>query len=744
MKKFADWIVKYRIWIVIVVAVMTVLSAVSTYFIVRNDKINSDMLVYLPAGTDTSDGIKFLKENFGVEGDAFVVVNGFDDDPELEASVKKLRNIEGITTFMWYGDVETVETLASIFHFNDKLTVDEVKSYLKRPIYDGENIVGYNYVLLVLFDYSPSTKQAFNVHKQIKDELEGNLGRSVAISGMTAFANTVMSRTMAEIPYYLIFAVIVVLIILLLATDSFLDPAVLLITMGIAVLVNMGTNYVLPDVSIISFAASSVLQLGITMDYAIFLLHTFKEERIAFDPYEAVRRALPRTMINILASGLTTMGGFAALYFMRFTIGADLSNVIIKGVALSLITVVFLQPCLLIYFDKVLKKTTHKKLYINIEPLAKGIIKGRYVIVVVALLLIVPAFFGQANVNFSYLKVYNEPKEQTSQEKLAAGLQNQVIMAVPMQTKTGTHREFIAELTSDPKIDSVLGAYSVVNMKEEDFANIVELLGSDPDGLVSSLFTKVDDQRYTLYLVEIRGDTEDAAAFATHAHLEKTLDKYFAESYPLGVLNGVADMAEVTPGDFMRVTLISIAIILVVMSILLKSVRKSVMMVAIIELAIWINISINTIFGRNLNFMIYIIISSVQLGCTVDYAILLSTRFEEMRKRYEDAKEAIIKALCSAFPAITTSVSIIMAVCLSIFFVSKNLLVKEMAELMTRGALISYILVIVVLPCVLLFMNKLKPFRFRKKAKEKEDKRLEGEVDETAVKDTNTDAKVEG
>ena len=740
MKKFADWIVKSRIWIMIVVAVLTIASAVATYFVITNDKINSDMLVYLPGGTDTADGIKFLKENFGVEGDAFVVVSGYDNDPELAESVGKIRKIEGITNFIWYGDLDTVETLAKFFHISDKINVEDVKSYLKRPIYEGDEIVGYNYVMLILLDYSPSTQEAFNVHDMIRAELNGNLGRSVAISGMTALADTVMTNTMAEIPYYLLFSAIVVIIILLLSTDSFLDPAVLMITMGIAVLINMGTNYVLPDVSIISFAASSVLQLGITMDYAIFLLHTFKEERIAFDPYEAAKRALPRTMINVLASGLTTMGGFAALYFMRFTIGADLANVIIKGVALSLITVVFLQPCLLIYFDNVLKKTTHKKLFLNIEPLAKGIIKGRIIIVVIAVLLIAPAFIGQANVKFSYLKIYDDPVDQTAQEKLAAELQNQVIIAVPLETKEGTHREFMAELISDPKIDSVLGAYSVINMEEKDLEILLDTISDGSgDSILDTMFAKVGETRYTLYLVEISGDTEDAGAFATHAHLESTLNKYFADSYPLGVLNGVADMADVTPGDFMRVTLISIAIILVVMSILLKSVRKSVMMVALIELAIWINISLNTIFGVKLNFMIYIIISSVQLGCTVDYAILLSTRFEEMRKKYEDAKEAIVKALVSAFPAITTSVSIIMAVCLSIYFVSKNLLVKEMAQLMTRGAFISYILVMVVLPCVLLFMNKLKPIRFRKK----EDKSLEGEVDESHVKKENTNAEVE-
>lgn len=715
MKKLAEWIVKRKVWIVSIMAVLVALSVVGTYFVIFGGKINSDMLVYLPAGTDTADGISFLKEYFGVEGDAFVVVEGTETDEELSSSVEKMKEIEGITTFLWYGDVESIESavdsnLGKILGLSGMVNVTEIKDYLRRPIRNEEGeIVAYNYILLVLFDYSPSTQEAFNVHAAIRAELNGNLGRSVAISGMTALADTVMTETMAEVPYYLIFAIVVVLVILLLSTDSFLDPLLLVFTLGIAVLINMGTNYLLPDVSIISFAASSVLQLGITMDYAIFLLHTYREERQRYDSALAVERALPRTIVNVLCGGLTTMGGFAALYFMRFSIGADLSNVIIKGVAMSLVTVVFLQPCFLIYFDKILKKTTHKRLRLDIEPAAKGAVKGRHVIAVVALCLLVPAFFGQANVQFSYLKIYDEPTEQTPQEALATELQNQVIIAVPIHTKQGTHREFMAELLTDEKIESVIGAYSILTGEEKAINGIIDNLTISSGSRLSSMFADVDGEKYTLYLVGIVGDTEDEGAFKTHAHLTETLDFYFEESYPMGVLTGVADMEGVTPGDFLRVTLISIGIILAVMWLLLRSFRKSVLTVTLIELAIWINISINTVLSQPLNFMIYIIISSVQLGCTVDYAILLITRFEESKDRFSDPKIGIIQAIQGAFPAITTSASIIIAVCLSIYFVSNNNLVQQMAMLMSRGAFISYLMVLFVLPSLLLFCDLPRP-----------------------------------
>lgn len=698
----------------IITAVLVVLGTVGTVFVVRG-KINSDMLEYLPKNTATSDGIEFLKKNFDVEGDAFVVVEGYEKDPELEKSISKMKKeIAGITQFVWYGDVKMIDLLKPLL--GETVNTEELKSYLRRPITDenGE-IVGYNYILLVLFEYSPSTQEAFNVHKQIRAELHDNLGRETEISGMTALADTVFTETIKEVPLYLLFSVLIVLVILLISLDSFMDPVILMITMGVAIIINMGSNLILPQISIISFAASSVLQLGITMDYAIFLMNAYKEERVLFEPTEAVKRAVPRTTVNVLASSLTTIGGFAALYFMRFTIGTDLANVIIKGIVLSLVTVIVLQPCLLIYFDRATKKLSHKKLDINVEPVVKGVLKGRYVIAAVAVLLLVPAFFGQHFVKFSYLKVYDTPKEMSSQKALAESLQNQIIMAVPLETKNGSHKEFMEELLSDEKIGAIVSAFSVLDIESD---KLLEILGADNmDSLIATvptlntLFRRVETDDgakwYTLYLVEIEGDTEDEGAFATISHLNMTLDYYFTESYPLGVLTGVGDMAGVTPGDFLRVTLVSAGIILLIMSLLLKSVRKSFLMVVLIELAVWLNITINTLAGEKINFMIYIIISSVQLGCTVDYAILLSTRFEEAKREFSDTKTAITKATASAFPAITVSASIIAAVCLAIFFVSNNLLVKEMAALLARGAAISYALVILVLPCLLVFFKKM-------------------------------------
>ncbi len=721
MHRIADFIIKNKKWVFIITCILVLASIVGTVFTVIGGKINSNMLEYLPEQSKSAEGIAFLKENFAVEGDAFVVVEGCEGDTELAASVSKMKkNIKGISQFVWYNDIVSIENLLELtpsLRDSMNLSTSELKNYLRQPNFNGQGqIISYNYVLLILFNYSPSTFEAFNVHKQIRTELQENLNRAVAISGMTALADTVMSQTMKEIPFYFIFSVIAVMIILLLATDSFVDPIVLIITMAVSILINMGTNYFFKDISIISFAASGIIQLGLTMDYAIFLLHAYKEDRLLFSPAEAAKKALPRTIISVVASGLTTAGGFAALYFMQFKVGADLANIIIKGVFMSLITVLVLQPCLMVVFDKANKRTEHKKLNLNFSKIVSGTLKARHIIAIVAILLVVPAFIGQDNVKFSYLKIFQEQEETTSQQILAEKLANQIIIAVPLKPSQGSHKEFIDSLYEEEKISNVLGAYTFLDMEIEDLKNIISnpLFAKLP--AMKMLFSEVEDNYYTLYLATIEGDTEDEAAFLTYHSLMDKLNYYFDESYPLGMLTGVGDMANVTPGDFLRVTLISAAIIFLIMAILLKSALKSAIMVVLIELAIWINISINTLLGIPINFMIYIIISSVQLGCMVDYAILLTTRFSEALNKYEDTHTAIKKAASSAFPSIATSAAIIMGACTSVYFVTANLLVKEMAMMLIRGAFISFVLVIVVLPCLLVYFKKKK---YKEKGKNK-------------------------
>lgn len=709
--KFAEKLIKKRKIVLISAAVVVLLSIAGIFMFLSGGKINSDMLVYLPESTSTYEGIEFLKQNFNIVGDAFVVAEGTDADFGLEAEVERIREIKGITQLLWYGDVINMESYASNPMLSKIMNTDTalLKDYMKRAVTPGDPDTKYNYVILILMEYSPSTEEAFNVHKQIRKELDG---RSVAISGMTALADRIMSETLREAAYYIIFAALAVGIVLLIATSSFFEPVILLTALGVSVIVNMGTNLIYPSVSIISFAACSVLQLGIAMDYAIFYMHAYKEKRASADPQTAAAGAFSRTFTSIMASGLTSIGGFAALAFMEFRIGADLAAVIIKGILLSMLTVIILQPCLAVACDKLLIKTAHREIKISYNRVADAVVRRRKWIAAAAFLLIVPAFFAQHSVKYSYLKIYGEPEECSPQEQLAAKLGNQIIAAVPLELKTGTHKDFIRELLADEKISGVTGAYSALDISENNLEGFLDLLYpiETPKELsaLDLLFRKVDGKWYTLYLITIDGDTEDEAAFATHAYMTATVDKYFEESYPLGVLTAVYDMSIVTVRDFVRVTLFSAAVIFIIMCFLLKSPGKSFAMVLLIELAVWINIGLNFLFGLKMNFMVYIIISSVQLGCTVDYGILLATRFEEEKRKLQSGARGAAAAAKATFPSITLSASMIFVVCTTITFVSKNLLVSEMAWVLARGALISYLCVIFILPALLAFFTKIK------------------------------------
>lgn len=718
MEKLSGFIVKYRKIILILTLVAAVLSAVGLWFFMIGGRINSDMLEYLPEDTSTGHGIRFLKENFGVKGDAFVVAEGLENDTELEARVKELKKIEGVTQFIWAGDVDALDTLAEnpyIAMTNAEIDTAELKAYLKRPIVGTDK---YNYVFLILFDYSPSTQEAFNIHKQVREILND---RSVAISGMTALADTVMTETLGEAPFYFIFGGLAVLIVLLIASYSFFEPVILLITLLTAVLINLGTNLVYPSVSIISFAASGILQLGITMDYAIFFMYSYREKRQSLNPKEAASKAIPAVLPTVITAGLTTIGGFAALYFMKFQIGADIAKVVIKGIALSVLSVIILQPCLSIACDRLIQKTSHKPISLNFEKVTALTVRKRRILIPVLLVLIIGAFILQGMTQFSYLKIYHPKENPTPQEALAEKLGNQLIMAVPLHTKTGGHKEYINELLLDDKIDSVIGAYSAIDMTEESLESLLNLIPpssykSGPLSALGTLFRKSDGEWYTLYLLGINGDTEDENAFRASKHISEVSEKYFDNFYPLGILTGVTDMAEVTPLDFLKVSLFSALIILILLSINLKSFRKALVMVILIEFAIWLNISLNFIFGQKINFMVYILISSVQLGCTVDYGILLSHRFESDKILCNNSIEGAIKASAKSLPGVALSASMIVSTCLAIVFVSDNLLVREMAWVLARGAVLSFLVVSLFLPPILAYFNGIsRKFSFRGK-----------------------------
>ncbi len=832
MKKVTEFLLKYRNMVLLVVGVILAIAIVGTVFLVKDDdKINSDMISYLSNDFDTQKGLTFLKENFGIRGDAMVVVRGAENDEELKKSVEKIRKIDGVKKLIWAEDAETLdgikksladldinfenlneEELLALIRSNDllsgyaeyikllgitdmKIDATSLRDYLKRKI-DNED--AYDYVLMIMLEEAPSTSASYAVMDSIKAELGD---RKFAASGTTETSQSLMTDTLNDLPNFLIYAVIAAVVILLLFTPSFIDPVIVMLTLGVSIVISMGVNYLYPSISVISFATSAVLQLAITMDYSVFYMHTYKQNRKLLPAYDATAKSLPEAAGSIIASGLTTVGGFAALYFMRFRLGADIAGVLIKGVILSIVTILILQPIMTLLLDKAAEKTTHnfigkaETLIKKKKPSFKGLKQGdvarpvakfsvwaRIAIVVIAAALTVPAFIGQSKLQYSYLKMYEE-NHDTAEKVLAAELGNQTIMAVPLDTVKGTHKEFIEKLKQAPngKVSGVTGAFTTIDidkdtliamleiltdkektaqmertftnfpqmikdpqvrqvleeqgvdvaaieelLKDIDFENLdITKLTKDLDlSAINTYFSKVNGKWYTLYTINIKGSTEDEAAMNTYRYIKEVRTEFFGnDGYSIGMLTGSYDLATTTPTDFMRVTIASIAIIFLIIAVLLRNPLKSILIVAIIELGIWLNLSLTYLLGENINFMVYIIISSVELGCTVDYAILMANTFERNRKDCKTGKECAIKSATEAIPAIFVSALIISAICVVVMLVSNNLIIKQLTGMLARGAAISFVLVAVVLPAVLsFFKTERKKVDYEAKLKELEAK----------------------
>jgi len=839
-KRFAEFNLKRRGWVLIVIALILALSVVGTVFLVLDrDKINSDMMSYFPKGFETSQGLAFLESNFGIRGDSMLVVKGVEDDAFLREAVERIRAKDGVTRVMWYEDAlkidEMQEELKKIdFNFADldftdlenkinassnamiksiasylkllrisELTVDTtaLKSYLRQDLSDGSKA----YVIVTMIEYSASSNLAYDLLDSIKDELSG---REFVSTGMTETARNLLKDTMRDMPIFLGLAILAVVIILLITTSSLIEPLILLGTLVVSMVISMGVNYLYPSISVISFATTSVLQLALTADYAIFYMHVYKKHRKNKDALGATISAVPEAANSVVASGLTTIGGFLALYFMRFKIGADLSNSIIKGLVISILNVLILQPIMTYMLDSAIQKTSHDLLGklnekrkikkpeakdISVEnivrPVARFSVASRIVIIIVAAALIIPAFLGQLNLKYSYFQVF-EAQKNTEIERIGGELGNQVILAVPLKTKQGTHKDFIEKLNTDPKVAGVVGAYSAINIdpdalagvldivvggynpetgnnyeiaalqsilnqlsaadKREDYRKYFEELGIDFDdftkkldeyneangqidinealkdidlGVLSAFFTKAGDegtkQWFTLYTINIKGSTEDDAAARTFDFIKRTQNEFFSRGYSIGLLTGSYDMRKATPVDFLLVSLIGAAIIFVIVWLLLKNPLKSLLMVLIIELGIFINFAITYLTGVPISFMIYIIISSVQLGCTVDYAILFANTFENHRKNNDDVKECAVNAAVETAPAIFTSALLISSVCVVVYAVSRNLVIKQLTSMLARGAGLSFVLVMLLQTAVWsLFSKKKKEVDFEAKLAE--------------------------
>lgn len=698
------------------------------------EKVNYDFTSYLPKGYMTSDGYDFLSQNFNIHGD--VEIGIFNPSPDaktqIEQTVTEISSLEGVSMAVWAGSLD---------YFLDfgvyKETDQEFKDLLSI-LTDGKN-----WAVLVTLEYPPSSREAMVIYDEITAILNQNHGDNFYCSGMTMMAGELYSGTVDELWLYMLIAVILVVIILAFTTNSIMEPVILLMSIGISVLINLGTNAIFPSTSIVTFACSAILQLGLSMDYAIFLLHQYRHElKSTLDPKEALARAIPKSAKAIFSSALTTMGGLLALMVMKFEIGADLGIAVAKGILLSFLTVVLLQPCLMLLMDKARIKTEHKCFDFKFRPAVKGAIKNRKWIA----LLFVPVICFSVLINlpnmpwtldYTYVHFMETPKvkdEMKDAQALAIEMGNQVIIAVPCyhyeindkgniivnEVYVDKQYQFVDrldQLKDEGKISYSLGLFpmipqgkKVMGIDMETAIKLVAVLGDNLTGDMEMLRFYVN-AGYTLYTVGINDvyDVESAESFAILDEINAIASDIFGEYGPVymtGYTQASYDFAKVTPTDFMWVTIISVLVIFAILLFSLGSLKYSVMLVALIECGIWINLLLQWVFsGGTINFMSYMVIGAVQLGATVDYAILIATRYREYRKRLAPTQASYMATTSSAM-AVTTSACILASATAVVALISTNLIIKELCFLVARGAIISALLVLFVLPALLVVIDR--------------------------------------
>lgn len=782
------------------------LIVVSVIFLPKMiSKVNYDLTSYLPEGYETRDGYEFLSETFNIHGDVEIGVETSRE--KMSKAAERIFALDGVTNTVWAEYLEMLVQFGVYSPDSEEFgALYDVLTDAPVPTIDGEgNFVydqgTYNWALLITLKYPPSSQEAIKIYGQIVDILNEEVGENnFAASGMTEQANALYETVFDEIWLYCLIAGIVVLIILLVTTNSLIEPIILLLTMVISIIINMGTNVIFPSTSIITFACGAILQLGLSMDYAIFLLHQYRAElRSNLDPKQALAAAIPKSAKAVASSALTTVCGFLALLCMQFEIGTDLGLTLAKGILCSLLTVIFLQPCLMLLMNKAHMKTQHKCLDFHFRAPVKRCIRDRRWAVGVVALLFIPALVASNFLHYNYVKFMPDKDDTSVKYSMAKELGNQVMVVVPNELidengnplldKNGYHQYLIEEnydfveklqqlgvekvtveykgenITVD-KISFMLGMYvmfpedgtlkipvsdtktltltlpqmlklvDVFNMfqggESPNYAeivqkindiiapqelNILELMRLAGSGMTDqmSMLQSYMSGGYTMYTVGITYpeiDNESQTSFDILDEIKAIANDTFGDTgmrcYFTGYTQGAYDFAAVTPNDYTLVTIISIVAILAILIVTLGGIKFPVLLVALIEFGIWVNLAMQFIFaGGGVNFMSYLVISAVQLGATVDYAILITTKYRNLRKRFEP-RQASYMATTSSVMSVMTSALIMAGACFSVYFVTSNLIIKEMTFLMARGSIISAILVIFVLPALLVVADKVR------------------------------------
>ena len=676
MQKFGQFICKHRKFILILTLVLLIPSIIG----MKATRINYDILVYLPDDIETIKGENILSEDFNMGAFSMIILDNMDtkDILSLENKIKELDNVEKTVSI---ADITGTG-------FPTEMLPDEVKDAFYK---DGSTL------MLVTFKDQISSDSTLEAVEKIRDITDEHC----KVSGMTSTVLDTRNLSDSEIVIYVIIAVILCLIVLEIALDSYLAPILLLLNIGIAILFNMGSNIFLGQISYITKAISAVLQLGVTMDFAIFLYHSYMQEKEkTSDIYEAMKNAICKTLLSVVGSSITTIAGFLALCSMDLTLGRDIGIVMAKGVFLGVICVVTVLPAMLLQFNSLIEKTKHKEILPKFTHVKNFVLK-HYKAIAISFIIILPiAFYGyqKTDIYYNLDKSLPDSLESISANKELKDKFDMVSMELLLVDKDMPDYQVSQMINEIENVDGIKWCIG--------YSKIADL-GIPKEVLPSSISDIFQNDKYQMIIINSQYEMATDELNAQVDTLNGIIKKYDSNAILAGEGPLMKDLVEISNHDFNSVNTVSVAIIFIIMIVVLKSATLPIILITVIEFAIFINMGIPYYTGTVLPFIASIVIGTIQLGATIDYAILITTKYITGRKEGLDKKEAISNALGTSIGSIIVSGLCFFAATFGVGAYSKIEMIGSLCTLMSRGAIVSMICVIALLPAFLMIFDKL-------------------------------------
>lgn len=679
MINFGKGVVKLRIPILIA-SIILLFPAALGYF---HTRVNYDILTYLPKEIDTMKGQDILLDEFGTGAFSMCVVEGMEDQ-DISKMRKNMEKVDHVKKILWY------DSLADL-SIPKTMLPDKVQDAFINEDKDAT-------LMVIFFDSSMSSDETMDAIEELRSVAD----KQCYISGMSAVVTDTKNLSDKEVPIYVLIAVILAVIVLSLTMDSALIPVFFLLSIGMAIIYNLGSNVFFGEISYVTQALAAVLQLGVTMDYSIFLWHSYEEnqERFPDDKKRAMAHAISNTLTSVIGSSITTVAGFIALCFMSFTLGLDLGVTMAKGVIFGVICCVTVLPSMILVFDKAIDKTRHKAIIPDLGVISGWVVKHYKAFIVTFIIVLIPALWG-----YTHYEVYYD---------LAGTLPGNLDSVVANDKLDET---FAMNSTHIILCDSSLEPKEVNEMmsKIDDVDGVKATLGLDSlvgptvprEMIPSDIKEVVMDENYQMLMISSEYKVASDKVNDQCDKIEKIMKKYDKNAMLIGEAPCTKDLITITNHDFNVVSTVSIGAIFLIIACVFKSISLPIILVSVIEFAIFINMGIPAFTGTKLPFIAGIVIGTIQLGATVDYAILMTTKYRKARYNGVEKQEAITSALGASMQSVIVSALSFFAATFGVGLYSNVDMIASLCSLMARGAIISMFVVIFILPSMFMIFDKI-------------------------------------